>query len=59
MTDRKIIDLAALNTNNMVVMMTAVIVTQGIITLSFVAVDPDQDPLFDKKIKITIDAGKS
>ena len=59
MTNRKIIHLAALDTNNVVMVMAAMVVTQSIITFTLIAVDPDQDPLLDKKIQITIDAGQS
>jgi len=47
-----------LDTNNVVMVMAAMVVTQSIITFTLIAVDPDQDPLLDKKIQITIDAGQ-
>ncbi len=59
MTNRKIIHLAAFDTNNVMVMMAAMVVAQGIIALTLIPVDPDQDSLFDKKVQIAIDAGQS
>jgi hypothetical protein len=57
-TNREIIHLAAFNTNNVVVMMPAMIMAQGIITLTFIPVNPDQYPLLDKKVQIAVDAGQ-